>query len=74
MKCKRKLASSADSINVLYEVIKLHIGRDKDLDNIYDRVAEVRGKLGRLCDTSSARGELVVRNHHAAHRFTFNAL
>ena len=47
-----QISKLSDSINVLYDVIKLHIGRDKDLDNIYDRVAEVRGKLGRLCDTS----------------------
>ncbi|MFT4937649.1 MAG: ATP-dependent DNA helicase DinG [Paraglaciecola sp.] len=45
-----QISKLRDSINVLYEVIKLHIGRDKDLDNIYDRVAEVRGKLARLTD------------------------
>ncbi|MFT5675021.1 MAG: ATP-dependent DNA helicase DinG [Paraglaciecola sp.] len=45
-----QISKLRDSINVLYEVIKLHIGRDKDLDNIYDRVAEVRGKLTRLTD------------------------
>jgi ATP-dependent DNA helicase DinG len=45
-----QISKLRDSINVLYEVIKLHIGRDKDLDSIYDRVAQIRGKLGRLTD------------------------
>ncbi len=41
-----------DSLAVLQEVLRLHIGRDKDLDNIYERVCEAKGKFARLIDTS----------------------
>ena len=41
-----------DSLNILHEVLKLHVGRDKDLDNIYERVSEAKGKLARLTDTT----------------------
>ena len=39
-----------DSIKILAEVLKLHSGRDKDLDNLYERVVESQGKLQRLTD------------------------
>jgi ATP-dependent DNA helicase DinG len=41
-----------DSLGILYEVVKLHIGRDKDLDSIFERVAEAKGKLAHLTDTT----------------------
>ena len=39
-----------ESLNVLYEVTKLHMGRDKELDAIFDRVAQARGRLISLID------------------------
>jgi ATP-dependent DNA helicase DinG len=47
-----QISKLTDSLNVLYEVLKLHVGRDKDLDNIFERVSEARGKLARLTDTT----------------------
>jgi ATP-dependent DNA helicase DinG len=40
------------SLNILQEVLKLHLGRDKDVDNIYERVCEAKGKLALLTDTT----------------------
>ena len=47
-----QISKLTDSLNVLYEVLKLHVGRDKDLDNIFERVSETKGKLARLTDTT----------------------
>jgi ATP-dependent DNA helicase DinG len=47
-----QISKLTDSLNVLYEVLKLHVGRDKDLDTIFERVSESRGKLARLTDTT----------------------
>ena len=38
----------AEALGVLHEVCKLHIGRDKDLDNLYERVVEAREQLDAL--------------------------
>ncbi|AYA65003.1 ATP-dependent DNA helicase [Alteromonas sp. RKMC-009] len=45
-----QVARLKDGIGVLHEVIKLHLGRDKDLDNIYERVVQTREQLDALCD------------------------
>lgn len=45
-----QIARLKDGIGVLHEVIKLHLGRDKDLDNIYERVVQTREQLDALCD------------------------
>ncbi|GAA0356288.1 ATP-dependent DNA helicase [Bowmanella denitrificans] len=37
-------------LDLVYEVIKLHLGRDKDLDTIYERCAQARSQLERLTD------------------------
>ena len=47
-----QISKLTDSLEVLYEVLKLHVGRDKDLDNIFERVSEIKGKLARLTDTT----------------------
>lgn len=47
-----QISKLTDSLSVLYEVLKLHLGRDKDLDNIFERVCEAKGKLARLTDVS----------------------
>lgn len=47
-----QISKLTDSLAVLYEVLKLHIGRDKDLDNVYERVADAKAKLTRLTDTT----------------------
>ncbi|MFT6778122.1 MAG: ATP-dependent DNA helicase DinG [Paraglaciecola sp.] len=47
-----QISKLTDSLDILYEVLKLHLGRDKDLDNIYERVSESKGKLARLIDTT----------------------
>lgn len=41
-----------DSLNVLYEVVKIHLGRDKELDTIFERVTTVRTRLRNLTDTN----------------------
>ena len=41
-----------DCLGILYEVIKLHLGRDKDLDNIFERCCEARGKIDALTDVA----------------------
>ncbi|RDV24707.1 ATP-dependent DNA helicase [Alteromonas aestuariivivens] len=40
----------ADALGVLHEVARLHIGRDKDLDNLYERVVQARERLDALRD------------------------
>jgi ATP-dependent DNA helicase DinG len=47
-----QISKLGDALNVLYEVIKLHLSRDKDLDSIFERVSEARGKLERLTDAN----------------------
>lgn len=37
-------------LDLVYEVVKLHLGRDKDLDTIYERCAQARSQLERLTD------------------------
>ncbi|MFT5837661.1 MAG: ATP-dependent DNA helicase DinG [Flavobacteriales bacterium] len=49
---KTQINKLTDSLDILHEVLKLHLGRDKDLDNIYERVSESKGKLARLTDTT----------------------
>ena len=49
---KTQISKLTDSLDILHEVLKLHLGRDKDLDNIYERVSESKGKLARLTDTT----------------------
>ncbi|MDF2179838.1 ATP-dependent DNA helicase [Aliiglaciecola sp. CAU 1673] len=39
-----------ETLELVYEVLKLHLGRDKDLDNLYERAAEARSKLNKLTD------------------------
>ncbi|AWL12300.1 DNA helicase [Saliniradius amylolyticus] len=40
----------SDSLEFLYEVIKTHLGRDKDLDNCFERCSQARTLLDKLCD------------------------
>lgn len=40
-----------DALELVYEVAKIHIGRDKELDAVFERVVELRGKLTAVCDT-----------------------
>lgn len=37
-----------EALNVLQEVTKLHLGRDKDLDNLYERLTAARERLDTL--------------------------
>lgn len=39
------------AIGVLYDVFKLHLGRDKDLDNLFERVVQCREKLALFTTT-----------------------
>lgn len=41
----------AEALGVLHEVCRLHIGRDKDLDNLYERIVSTREQLDALCNT-----------------------
>ena len=47
---RAEIGKLAESLGVLHEVCKLHIGRDKDLDNLYERIVQVREKLDALSD------------------------
>lgn len=47
---QNQLSRLDDALNVLYEVIKLHLGRDKELDTLYERVTEARSRLAKLTD------------------------
>lgn len=40
-----QISRLADAISVLHEVCKLNVGRDKDLDNLYERIVETREQL-----------------------------
>lgn len=39
-----------ESLNLLYEVIKLHLGREKEIDSLFERVTQARDKLKVLTD------------------------
>lgn len=45
-----QLSKIDDALSTLYEVIKLHLGREKDLDTLFERVTESRRKLAILND------------------------
>lgn len=45
-----QLGKLNESLNALYEVIKLHLGREKELDTLFERVFEARSKLAVLTD------------------------
>lgn len=45
-----QLSKIDDALNTLYQVIKLHLGREKDLDTLFERVTESRRKLAILND------------------------
>ncbi|GGO74395.1 ATP-dependent DNA helicase [Bowmanella pacifica] len=47
---QQQLDKLHEILDVVYEVVKLHLGRDKDLDAIYERCAQARGQLERLTD------------------------
>ncbi|MEW9799135.1 ATP-dependent DNA helicase [Alteromonas sp. CYL-A6] len=47
---RRETGKLAEALGVLHEVAKLHIGRDKDLDNLYERIVGIREQLDALCD------------------------
>lgn len=42
----------SDALTILYEVVKVHLGRDKELDTIFERVANAKARLAHLIDTS----------------------
>lgn len=46
-----QISRLADALGVLHEVCKLNIGRDKDLDNLYERVVEAREQLDSFRNT-----------------------
>ena len=48
---QRHIKRLGENLGLLYEVIKLHLGRDDDLDNIFERVTQMRTKLEKLTDT-----------------------
>lgn len=40
------------AFELLYEVLKVHLGRDKDLDNVFERFCQAKTKLTLMTDTS----------------------
>lgn len=53
-----QLTKLDDSLGVLYEVVKIHMGRDKELDSIFERVMEARTKLACVTDTGQKKVSL----------------
>jgi ATP-dependent DNA helicase DinG len=49
-----QISKLSDSLKVLHEVLKLHLGRDKDVDNIFERVSEIKGKLAHVTDVTQS--------------------
>lgn len=47
-----QISKLSDALTVLYEVTKLHLGRDKELDTIFERVTTARTRLVNLTDIS----------------------
>ena len=47
-----QISKLGDSLNVLYEVVKIHLGRDKELETIFERVTGARTRLGVLTDVT----------------------
>ena len=46
-----QVAKLKNALKVLYEVAKIHVGRDKELDAIFERIVQMRGRLDAVCDT-----------------------
>lgn len=46
-----QVAKWDDSLTVLYEVVKIHLGRDKELDSVFERVTSAKSRLAHLIDT-----------------------
>lgn len=42
---RMQVGKLAEALGVLHEVGKLHVGRDKDLDNLYERIVDARERL-----------------------------
>lgn len=49
-KISTEVTKLAEALDVLQTVCKLHIGRDKDLDNLYERVIQCRERLDAMLD------------------------
>ncbi|QCZ93115.1 ATP-dependent DNA helicase [Salinimonas iocasae] len=47
-----QISRLADALGVLHEVCKLNIGRDKDLDNLYERIVQAREQLDAFRNTT----------------------
>lgn len=47
-----QISRLADALGVLHEVCKLNIGRDKDLDNLYERIVQAREQLDSFRNTT----------------------
>lgn len=45
-----QVSKLADGLNVLYEVVKIHLGRDKEMETIFERVTTARTRLKHLTD------------------------
>lgn len=48
-----QLSRLGDALEVLYEVSKLHLGRDKTLDALFERICQARNRLPLLCDANA---------------------
>jgi ATP-dependent DNA helicase DinG len=49
---QRHISRLGENLATLYEVLKLHLGRDDDLDKVFERVTQMRAKLEKLTDTT----------------------
>ncbi|GAB3023039.1 ATP-dependent DNA helicase [Bowmanella dokdonensis] len=49
-----QIGKMSEALKLVYEVLKLHLGRDKDLDSLYERCVQARSKLDALTDKQQA--------------------
>jgi ATP-dependent DNA helicase DinG len=49
---QRHIKRLGENLAALYEVLKLHLGREDDLDKLFERVTQMRTKLEKLTDTT----------------------
>ncbi|MCV2885093.1 ATP-dependent DNA helicase [Aestuariibacter sp. AA17] len=48
---QQQITKLDDALGVLYEVVKIHMGRDKELDTIFERVCDARTQLATVTNT-----------------------
>ncbi len=53
-----QISKMKDCFDVLWEVVKVHLGREKALDQLFDRASQVRAKLKKLTESEQENASL----------------